>query len=107
MLVKTQGLFVLLIDIDFTDVHFFDGMLKKCFADPLSAIIWVNEQHLAIALSHPQESNNSLLVIANTPQVDRIQVLVEDKGFEKLNVSSDVELTHLALRHKLIDSDQL
>ena len=27
--------------------------------------------------------------------------------FEKLNVSSDVELTHLALRHKLIDSEQL
>ncbi len=27
--------------------------------------------------------------------------------FEKLNVSTDVELTHLALRHKLIQSDQL
>lgn len=27
--------------------------------------------------------------------------------FEKLDVSSDVELTHLAIRHKLIDSDQL
>ncbi|MBT0586336.1 UvrY/SirA/GacA family response regulator transcription factor [Alteromonas oceanisediminis] len=27
--------------------------------------------------------------------------------FEKLQVSSDVELTHLALRHKLIQSDQL
>ena len=27
--------------------------------------------------------------------------------FEKLDVSSDVELTHLALRHKLINSDQL
>ena len=27
--------------------------------------------------------------------------------FEKLDVSSDVELTHLALRHKLIDSEQL
>lgn len=26
--------------------------------------------------------------------------------FEKLDVSSDVELTHLALRHKLINSDQ-
>ena len=26
--------------------------------------------------------------------------------FEKLSVSSDVELTHLALRHKLINSDQ-
>jgi two-component system invasion response regulator UvrY len=26
--------------------------------------------------------------------------------FEKLNVSTDVELTHLALRHKLIQSDQ-
>lgn len=26
--------------------------------------------------------------------------------FEKLNVSTDVELTHLALRHKLINSDQ-
>lgn len=27
--------------------------------------------------------------------------------FEKLNVSTDVELTHLAIRNKLIDSDQL
>ncbi|MDU0355019.1 UvrY/SirA/GacA family response regulator transcription factor [Paraglaciecola aquimarina] len=27
--------------------------------------------------------------------------------FEKLNVSTDVELTHLALRHKLIQSEQL
>lgn len=27
--------------------------------------------------------------------------------FEKLDVSSDVELTHLAIRHKLIDSEQL
>lgn len=27
--------------------------------------------------------------------------------FEKLNVSSDVELTHLAIRHKLINADQL
>ncbi|QHJ10584.1 Response regulator UvrY [Paraglaciecola mesophila] len=27
--------------------------------------------------------------------------------FEKLNVSTDVELTHLALRHKLISSDNL
>jgi two-component system invasion response regulator UvrY len=26
--------------------------------------------------------------------------------FEKLDVSSDVELTHLALRHKLITSEQ-
>jgi two-component system, NarL family, invasion response regulator UvrY len=27
--------------------------------------------------------------------------------FEKLNVTNDVELTHLALRHKLINSDQM
>jgi two-component system, NarL family, invasion response regulator UvrY len=27
--------------------------------------------------------------------------------FDKLKVSTDVELTHLALRHKLINSDQL
>jgi two-component system, NarL family, invasion response regulator UvrY len=27
--------------------------------------------------------------------------------FEKLNVANDVELTHLALRHKLINSDQM
>jgi len=27
--------------------------------------------------------------------------------FEKLNVSTDVELTHLALRNKLISSDHL
>lgn len=44
---------------------------------------------------------NKLNISAKTVNTYRYRM------FEKLNVSSDVELTHLALRHGLIDSNQL
>ena len=43
---------------------------------------------------------NSLNISAKTVNTYRYRM------FDKLNVSSDVELTHLALRHKLINSEQ-
>ncbi|WJG11201.1 UvrY/SirA/GacA family response regulator transcription factor [Aliiglaciecola sp. LCG003] len=44
---------------------------------------------------------NKLNISAKTVNTYRYRM------FEKLNVGSDVELTHLALRHNLIDSNQL
>ncbi|MDC3180921.1 response regulator [Gammaproteobacteria bacterium] len=49
----------------------------------------------------PQDIANEFHLSAKTINSYRYRI------FEKLNINSDVELTHLAIRHKLIDFDQL
>jgi two-component system invasion response regulator UvrY len=49
----------------------------------------------------PQEIANEFHLSAKTINSYRYRI------FDKLNINSDVELTHLAMKHKLIDFDKL